>query len=143
MKKHLPRITLLLLCVLRPFARVFNMLAYLAAYLDESAGFLIDLAALVWGIVGAAVALGLVFRVMRKVGAYMTFAVTGLDILACLYFAVINGGLMMLFILISLFFSATMLLLAIITLRTLDSEFLSDRLKARKVPRTQESKRPL
>ena len=137
MKKHLPRIALLLLCILRPFARVFNMLAYFAAYLDESAGFLIDLAALVWGIVGAAVALGLVFRVMRKIGAYMTFAVTGLDILACLYFAVINGGLMMLFILISLFLSAAMLLLAIITLRTLDSEFLSDRLKARKVSRTQ------
>lgn len=137
MKKHLPRITLLLLCVLRPFARVFNMLAYLAAYLDESAGFLIDLAALVWGIVGAAVALGLVFRVMRKVGAYMTFAVTGLDILACLYFAVINGGLMMLFILISLFLSAAMLLLAIITLRTPDGEFLSDRLKARKASRAQ------
>ena len=135
MKKHLPQFTLLLLCILRPFARVFNMLAYLAAYLDESAGFLIDLAALVWGIVGVAVALGLVFRVMRKIGAYMTFAVTGLDILACLYFAVINGGLMMLFILISLFFSATMLLLAIITLRTLDSEFLSDRLKARKASR--------
>ena len=130
MKKHLPRITLLLLCVLRPFARVFNMLAYLAAYLDESAGFLIDLAALVWGIVGVAVALGLVFRVMRKIGAYMTFAVTGLDILACLFFAVINGGLMMLFILISLFLSAAMLLLAVITLRTLDGEFLSDRLKA-------------
>ena len=137
MKKHLPRITLLLLCILRPFARVFNMLAYLAAYLDESAGFLIDLAALVWGIVGVAVASGLVFRVMRKIGAYMTFAVTGLDILACLYFAVINGGLMMLFILISLFFSATMLLLAVITLRTLDGEFLSDRLKARKESRTQ------
>ena len=137
MKKHLPQFTLLLLCILRPFARVFNMLAYLAAYLDESAGFLIDLAALVWGIVGVAVALGLVFRVMRKTSAYMTFAVTGLDILACLYFAVINGGLMMLFILISLFFSATMLLLAVITLRTLDGEFLSDRLKARKVSRTQ------
>ncbi|MBP3572620.1 MAG: hypothetical protein J6M42_11750 [Clostridia bacterium] len=137
MKKHLPRITLLLLCILRPFARVFNMLAYLAAYLDESAGFLIDLAALVWGIVGAAVALGLVFRVMRKVGAYMTFAVTGLDILACLFFAVINGGLMMLFILISLFLSAAMLLLAIITLRTPDGEFLSDRLKARKASRAQ------
>ena len=137
MKKHLPRITLLLLCILRPFARVFNMLAYLAAYLDESAGFLIDLAALVWGIVGAAVALGLVFRVMRKVGAYMTFAVTGLDILACLYFAVINGGLMMLFILISLFLSAAMLLLAIITLRTPDGELLSDRLKARKASRAQ------
>ena len=137
MKKHLPRITLLLLCVLRPFARVFNMLAYLAAYLDESAGFLIDLAALVWGIVGVAVASGLVFRVMRKVGAYMTFAVTGLDILACLYFAVINGGLMMLFILISLFLSAAMLLLAVITLRTLDGEFPSDRLKARKASRAQ------
>lgn len=137
MKKHLPRITLLLLCILRPFARVFNMLAYLAAYLDESAGFLIDLAALVWGIVGAAVALGLVFRVMRKVGAYMTFAVTGLDILACLFFAVINGGLMMLFILISLFLSAAMLLLAIITLRTPDGELLSDRLKARKASRAQ------
>lgn len=137
MKKHLPRIALLLLCVLRPFARVFNMLAYLAAYLDESAGFLIDLAALVWGIVGVAVALGLVFRVMRKVGAWMTFAVTGLDILACLYFAVINGGLMMLFILISLFLSAAMLLLAIITLRTPDGEFLSDRLKARKASRAQ------
>ena len=137
MKKHLPRITLLLLCVLRPFARVFNMLAYLAAYLDESAGFLIDLAALVWGIVGVAVALGLVFRVMRKIGAYMTFAVTGLDILACLYFAVINGGLMMLFILISLFLSAAMLLLAIITLRTPDGELLSDRLKARKASRAQ------
>ena len=137
MKKHLPQFTLLLLCDLRPFARVFNMLAYFAAYLDESAGFLIDLAALVWGIVGAAVALGLVFRVMRKVGAYMTFAVTGLDILACLYFAVINGGLMMLFILISLFLSAAMLLLAIITLRTPDGEFLSDRLKARKASRAQ------
>ena len=137
MKKHLPQFTLLLLCILRPFARVFNMLAYLAAYLDESAGFLIDLAALVWGIVGAAVALGLVFRVMRKVGAYMTFAVTGLDILACLYFAVINGGLMMLFILISLFLSAAMLLLAIITLRTPDGELLSDRLKARKASRAQ------
>ena len=137
MKKHLPRITLLLLCILRPFARVFNMLAYLAAYLDESAGFLIDLAALVWGIVGAAVALGLVFHVMRKIGAYMTFTVTGLDILACLYFAVINGGLMMLFILISLFLSAAMLLLAIITLRTSDGEFLSDRLKARKASRAQ------
>ena len=137
MKKHLPRIALLLLCILRPFARVFNMLAYLAAYLDESAGFLIDLAALVWGIVGAAVALGLAFRVMRKIGAYMTFAVTGLDILACLYFAVINGGLMMLFILISLFLSAAMLLLAIITLRTLDGELLSDRLKARKASRAQ------
>lgn len=137
MKKHLPRIALLLLCVLRPFARVFNMLAYLAAYLDESAGFLIDLAALVWGIVGAAVALGLVFRVMRKIGAYMTFAVTGLDILACLYFAVINGGLMMLFILISLFLSAAMLLLAAITLRTPDGELLSDRLKARKASRAQ------
>ena len=137
MKKHLPQFTLLLLCILRPFARVFNMLAYLAAYLDESAGFLIDLAALVWGIVGVAVASGLVFRVMRKIGAYMTFAVTGLDILACLYFAVINGGLMMLFILISLFFSAAMLLLAVITLRTLDSEFLSDRLKARKASRAQ------
>ena len=137
MKKHLPRIALLLLCILRPFARVFNMLAYLAAYLDESAGFLIDLAALVWGIVGAAVALGLVFRVMRKIGAWMTFAVTGLDILACLYFAVINGGLMMLFILISLFLSATMLLLAIITLRTPDGELLSDRLKARKASRAQ------
>ena len=137
MKKHLPRITLLLLCVLRPFARVFNMLAYLAAYLDESAGFLIDLAALVWGIVGVAVALGLVFRVMRKIGAYITFAVTGLDILACLFFAVINGGLMMLFILISLFLSAAMLLLAIITLRTPDGEFLSDRLKARKASRAQ------
>ena len=132
MKKHLPQIALLLLCILRPFARVFNMLAYLAAYVDESAGFLIDLAALVWGIVGVAVALGLVFRVMRKIGAWMTFAVTGLDILAGLFFAVINGGLMMLFILISLFLSAAMLLLAIITLRTLDSEFLSDRLKARK-----------
>ena len=137
MKKHLPRITLLLLCVLRPFARVFNMLAYLAAYLDESAGFLIDLAALVWGIVGVAVALGLVFRVMRKIGAYITFAVTGLDILACLFFAVINGGLMMLFILISLFLSAAMLLLAAITLRTLGGEFLSDRLKARKASRAQ------
>ena len=137
MKKHLPQITLLLLCILRPFARVFNMLAYLAAYLDESAGFHIDLAALVWGIVGVAIALGMVFRVMRKIGAYMTFAVTGLDIRACLYFAVINGGLMMLFILISLFFSATMLLLAVITLRTLDGEFLSDRLKARKESRTQ------
>lgn len=137
MKKHLPQFTLLLLCVLRPFARVFNMLAYLAAYLDESAGFLIDLAALVWGIVGVAVALGLVFRVMRKIGAYMTFAVTGLDILACLYFAVINGGLMMLFILISLFLSAAMLLLAAITLRTLGGEFLSDRLKARKASRAQ------
>ena len=141
MKKHLPQFTLLLLCILRPFARVFNMLAYLAAYLaaylDESAGFLIDLAALVWGIVGVAVALGLVFRVMRKIGAYMTFAVTGLDILACLFFAVINGGLMMLFILISLFLSAAMLLLAIITLRTLDGELLSDRLKARKASRAQ------
>ena len=137
MKKHLPRIALLLLCILRPFARVFNMLAYLAAYLDESAGFLIDLAALVWGIVGAAVALGLVFRVMRKIGAYMTFAVTGLDILACLYFAVINGGLMMLFILISLFLSAAMLLLAAIPLRTPDGELLSDRLKARKASRAQ------
>ena len=137
MKKHLPRIALLLLCVLRPFARVFNMLAYLAAYVDESAGFLIDLAALVWGIVGVAVALGLVFRTMRKIGAWMTFAVTGLDILACLYFAVINGGLMMLFILISLFLSAAMLLLAIITLRTPDGEFLSDRLKARKASRAQ------
>ena len=136
MKKHIPQIALLLLCILRPFACVFNMLAYLAAYLDESAGFLIDLAALVWGIVGVAVALGLVFRVMRKIGAYMTFAVTGLDILACLYFAVINGGLMMLFILISLFLSSTMLLLAVITLRTLDGEFLSDRLKARKESRT-------
>ena len=135
MKKHLPQIALLLLCILRPFARVFNMLAYLAAYLDESAGFLIDLAALVWGIVGVAVALGLVFRVMRKIGAYMTFAVTGMDILACLYFAVINGGLMMLFILISLFLSAVMLFLAVITLRTLDGEFLSDRLKARKASR--------
>ena len=40
-------------------------------------------------------------------------------------------------ILISLFFSATMLLLAIITLRTLDGEFLSDRLKARKASRAQ------
>ena len=137
MKKHLPRIALLLLCILRPFARVFNMLAYLAAYLDESAGFLIDLAALVWGIVGVAVALGLVFRVMRKIGAYMTFAVTGLDILACLFFAVINGGLMMLFILISLFLSAAMLLLAVITLRTPDGEFLTDRLKARKASRAQ------
>lgn len=137
MKKHLPRIALLLLCILRPFARVFNMLAYLAAYLDESAGFLIDLAALVWGIVGVAVVLGMVFRVMRKIGAYMTFAVTGLDILACLYFAVMNGGLMMLFILISLFFSATMLLLAVITLRTPDGEFLSDRLIRWKKPRTQ------
>ena len=137
MKKHIPQIALLLLCILRPFARVFNMLAYLAAYLDESAGFLIDLAALVWGIVGAAVALGLVFRVMRKIGAYMTFAVTGLDILACLYFAVINGGLMMFFILISLFLSAAMLLLAAITLRTSDGEFLSDRLKARKASRAQ------
>ena len=137
MKKHLPQIALLLLCILRPFARVFNMLAYLAAYLDESAGFLIDLAALVWGIAGVAVALGLVFRVMRKIGAWMTFAVTGLDILACLYFAVINGGLMMLFILISLFLSATMLLLAIITFRTPDGEFLSDRLKARKASRAQ------
>ena len=135
MKKHLPQFTLLLLCILRPFARVFNMLAYLAAYLDESAGFLIDVAALVWGIVGVAVALGLVFRVMRKIGAYMTFAVTGLDILACLFFAVINGGLMMLFILISLFLSAAMLFLAVITLRTLDGEFLSDRLKARKASR--------
>ena len=135
MKKHIPQIALLLLCLLRPFARVFNMLAYLAAYVDESAGVLIDLAALVWGIAGAAVALGLVFRVMRKIGAYMTFAVTGLDILACLFFAVINGGLMMLFILISLFLSAAMLLLAIITLRTLGSEFLSDRLKARKASR--------
>jgi len=137
MKKHLPQIALLLLCVLRPFARVFNMLAYLAAYVDESAGFLIDLAALVWGIVGVAVALGLVFRVMRKIGAYMTFAVTGLDILACLYFAVINGGLMMLFILISLFLSAAMLLLAAIILRTTDGELLSDRLKARKASRVQ------
>ena len=137
MKKHILQIALLLLCILRPFARVFNMLAYLAAYLDESAGFLIDLAALVWGIVGVAVALGLAFRVMRKIGAYMTFAVTGLDILACLYFAVINGGLMMLFILISLFLSSTMLLLAVITLRTLDGKFLSDRLKARKASRTQ------
>ena len=137
MKKHLPQFTLLLLCVLRPFARVFNMLAYLAAYLDESAGFLIDLAALVWGLVGVAVALGLVFRVMRKIGVWMTFAVTGLDILACLYFAVINGGLMMLFILISLFLSAAMLLLAAITLRTLVSEFLSDRLKARRASRAQ------
>ena len=137
MKKHLPQIALLLLCILRSFARVFNMLAYLAAYVDESAGFLIDLAGLVWGIVGVAVASGLVFRVMRKIGAYMTFAVTGLDILACLYFAVINGGLMMLFILISLFFSATMLLLAIITLRTLDGEFLSERLKARKASHAQ------
>ena len=135
MKKHLPQITLLLLCILRPFAHVFNMLAYFAAYVDESAGFLIDLAALVWGIAGAAVALGLAFRVMRKIGAYMTFAVTGLDILACLYFAVINGGLMMLFILISLFLSAAMLFLAVITLRTLDGEFLSDRLKARKASR--------
>ncbi|MBO5510899.1 MAG: hypothetical protein J6B24_04110 [Clostridia bacterium] len=141
MKKHLPQITLLLLCILRPFARVFNMLAYLAAYLaaylDESAGFLIDLAALVWGIVGVAVALGLVFRVMRKTSAWMTFAVTGLDILACLYFAVINGGLMMLFILVSLFFSVTMLLLAVITLRTLGGKFLSDRLIRWKEPRTQ------
>lgn len=137
MKKHLPQFALLLLCILRPFARVFNMLAYLAAYLDESAGFLIDLAALVWGIVGVAVALGLVFRVMRKISAYMTFAVTGLDILACLYFAVINGGLMMLFILISLFLSAAMLLLAAIILRTTDGEFLSDRLKARKASRAQ------
>ena len=137
MKKHLPQIALLLLCILRPFARVFNMLAYLAAYLDESAGFLIDLAALVWGIVGVAVALGLVFRVMRKIGAYITFAVTGLDILACLYFAVINGGLMMLFILISLFLSAAMLLLAAITLRTLVGEFPSDHLKARKASRAQ------
>lgn len=137
MKKHLPQFTLLLLCVLRPFARVFNMLAYFAAYLDESAGFLIDLAGLVWGIVGAAVALGLVFRVMRKIGAYMTFAVTGLDILACLFFAVINGGLMMLFILISLFLSAAMLLLAAITLRTTDGDLLSDRLKARKASRAQ------
>lgn len=137
MKKHLPQFTLLLLCILRPFARVFNMLAYLAAYLDESADFLIDLAALVWGIVGAAVALGLVFRVMRKIGAYMTFTVTGLDILACLFFAVINGGLMMLFILISLFLSAAMLLLAVITLRTPDGELLSDRLKARKASRAQ------
>ncbi|MBQ7909525.1 MAG: hypothetical protein IJ363_01865 [Clostridia bacterium] len=137
MKKHLPQFTLLLLCILRPFARVFNMLAYLAAYLDESAGFLIDLASLVWGIVGVAVASGLVFRVMRKIGAYMTFAVTGLDILACLFFAVINGGLMMLFILISLFLSAAMLLLAIITLRTPDGELLSDRLKARKASRAQ------
>ena len=137
MKKHLPRIALLLLCILRPFACVFNMLAYFAAYLDESAGFLIDLAALVWGIVGVAVALGLGFRVMRKIGAYMTFAVTGMDILACLFFAVINGGLMMLFILISLFLSAAMLLLAIITLRTPDGELLSDRLKARKASRAQ------
>ena len=137
MKKHIPQIALLLLCILRPFARVFNMLAYFAAYVDESAGFLIDLAALVWGIVGVAVASGLVFRVMRKIGAYMTFAVTGLDILACLFFAVINGGLMMLFILISLFLSAAMLLLAIITLRTPDGEFLSDRLKARKASRAQ------
>ena len=137
MKKHLPRITLLLLCILRPFARVFNMLAYFAAYLDESAGFLIDLAGLVWGIVGVAVALGLVFRVMRKIGAYMTFAVTGLDILAGLFFAVINGGLMMLFILISLFLSAAMLLLAAIILRTPDGELLSDRLKARKASRAQ------
>ena len=137
MKKHIPQIALLLLCILRPFARVFNMLAYLAAYVDESAGFLIDLAALVWGIVGVAVALGLVFRVMRKTSAWMTFAVTGLDILACLFFAVINGGIMMLFIPISLFLSATMLLLAIITLRTLDGEFLSDRLKARKASRAQ------
>lgn len=137
MKKHLPQFTLLLLCILRPFARVFNMLAYFAAYVDESAGFLIDLAALVWVIVGVAVASGLVFRVMRKIGAYMTFAVTGLDILACLYFTVINGGLMMLFILVSLFFSVTMLLLAVITLRTTDSEFLSDRLIRWKKPRTQ------
>ena len=136
MKKHLPQITILLLCILRPFARVFNMLAYLAAYVDESAGFLIDLAALVWGIVGVAVALGLVFRVMRKTSAWTTFAVTGLDILACLYFAVINGGLMMLFILISLFLSSTMLLLAVITLRTLDGEFLSDRLVRWKTSRT-------
>ena len=135
MKKHLPRIALLLLCILRPFARVFNMLAYLAAYLDESAGSLIDLAGLVWGIVGVAVALGLVFRVMRKVGAYMTFAVTGMDILACLYFAVINGGLMMFFILISLFFSVTMLFLAVITLRTSDGQFLSDRLGRRRTAR--------
>ena len=135
MKKHLPQIALLLLCILRPFARVFNMLAYLAAYVDESAGFLIDLAALVWGIAGAAVALGLVFRVTRKIGAYMTFAVTGMDILACLYFAVINGGLMMLFILISLFFSVTMLFLAVITLRTLDGHFLSDRLGRRRTAR--------
>ena len=43
----------------------------------------------------------------------------------------------MLFILISLFLSAAMLLLAIITLRTLDGEFLSDRLKARKASRAQ------
>ena len=135
MKKHIPQIALLLLCILRPFARVFNMLAYLAAYLDESAGFLIDVAALVWGIVGVAVALGLVFRVMRKIGAWMTFTVTGMDILACLFFAVINGGLMMFFILISLFLSAAMLFLAVITLRTLDGEFLSDRLKARKASR--------
>ncbi len=108
------------------------MLAYPAAYVDESAGFLIDLAGLVWGILGVAVALGLVFRVMRKVGAYMTFAVTGPDIPACLYFAVINGGLMMFFILISLFFSVTMRLLAVITLRTTDGEFLSDRLGSKK-----------
>ncbi len=137
MKKHIPQIALLLLCILRPFARDYNMLAYLAAYVDESAGVLIDLAGLVWGIVGAAVALGLVFRVMRKVSAYVTFAVTSLDILACLYFAVVNGGLMMFFILISLFFSVTMLFLAVITLRTTDGEFLSDRLVRWKTPRAQ------
>ncbi len=129
MKKHIPQIVLLLLCILRPFSRVFNMLAYLAAYVDESAGFLIDLAGLIWGIVGIVVASGLIFRLMRKISAWMTFAVTGLDILACLYFVVVNGGLMMLFILISLFFSVAMLLLGIITLRTLDGKFLSDRIK--------------
>ncbi|MBQ3507618.1 MAG: hypothetical protein IJA91_03625 [Clostridia bacterium] len=131
MKKHIPQLALLALCIVRPFAQIFNMLAYLAAFLDKTAGFMIDLADLIWGILGVAVALGFVFRIMRKISAWMTFAVTGLDILACLYFAVINGGLMMLFILISLFFSVTMLLLGIITLRTLDGKFLSDRLIGR------------
>lgn len=129
MKKHVPQIILLILCIMRPFARVFNMLAYLAAYLDESAGFSIDLASLIWGVLGVTVALGFVFRVMRRVSAYMTFAVSALDILAGIYFAAVNGGLMVFFIFLSLFFSVAMVLLGVITLRTLDGKVLSDLMK--------------
>ena len=131
LKKHTPQAVLLILCAVRTLTWIFNMVAYLALYLDKTVGFMTDLSMCIWGIVGVVVALGLVFRLVRKISAWMVFAVAALDIIACLFFMIVNGGLMMLFILISLFFSVSMLLLSVLTLRSMDAGYLSDRFQSK------------
>ena len=117
-RKHIPQVILIALCLMRAFDHLFNMLAYFALYADKTAGFSVDLSCIVWGVAGAVAAVGLFLPVFRKISAWVIFVLASLDILAGLYFVAIEDGLMLFFVFVAWILSASMLLLGAYSLYT-------------------------